>query len=76
MSSGASLEEGRASAPSVFVSLPVDAVLSGGSLQGDFGILTERGSALQQAVALHGKDLILSEHYSFVVERSVLDRDS
>ena len=58
--------------PSVFVSLGLHAVLSGGSLQRDLGVLGKCGSAIHQVVALHGKDSLLSEHHCLVVYRSIL----
>jgi hypothetical protein len=59
----------------VFVGLGVHAVLSGGSLQRDLGVLGKCGSALHQAVALHAKDALLSEHHSLVEYRSVLEAE-
>jgi S1-C subfamily serine protease len=37
------------------------------SLQRDFSVLGKCGSALHQAVALHSKDSLLSEHHRFVI---------
>src|SRR5262249_5542045 len=61
--------------PSVFVILSIHAVLSGCSLQRDLGVLGKCGSPMHQAVALHGKDSLLSKHHCLVVYRSVLEAE-
>src|SRR5262245_37627460 len=53
--------------PSVFVSLGTHAVLSRGALERDISVLSKCRSALNQTVALHGKDSLLSERHCLIV---------